>query len=127
MPLTPLLLAYMAIGFTNYRYVKLFSFANIILAFYLSLIHQTGPYAAIKYLSSNSQDSRGILFLTPCHGTPLYSHLHWDIPTRFLECPPDLGTEHRPQDDESSRFHQDPLMWLHKNIELNNYDHMVVF
>ena len=124
MPLTPLLLSYMAIGFTNYRYVKLLSFANVVLAFYLSLIHQTGPYAAIKYLSSNSQDSRGILFLTPCHGTPLYSHLHWNIPSKFLQCPPNLGDN--PKDD-NELFVKNPLDWLKSGVNLSDFDQIVYY
>ena len=29
-----------------------------------------------------------VLFLTPCHATPLYSHLHAPLPARFLDCSP---------------------------------------
>lgn len=28
------------------------------------------------------------LFLTPCHATPWYSHLHRQLPMRFLDCSP---------------------------------------
>jgi len=124
MPLTPLFLSFMAIGFTNYRHVKLFCCANIVLALYLSLIHQTGPYAAMKYLSSNCRDSRGILILTPCHGTPLYSHLHWNIPTKFLQCPPDLGDN--PKDD-NELFVKNPVDWLKSDVNLSDFDHIVFF
>jgi phosphatidylinositol glycan class B len=29
-----------------------------------------------------------LLFLTPCHATPYYSHLHHPVPMRFLDCSP---------------------------------------
>lgn len=29
-----------------------------------------------------------VLFLTPCHATPYYSHLHAPLPMRFLDCSP---------------------------------------
>lgn len=34
------------------------------------------------------QPATSVLFLTPCHATPLYSHLHAPIPMRFLDCSP---------------------------------------
>lgn len=35
-------------------------------------------------------DPRGasVLFLTPCHATPYYSHVHAPLPMRFLDCSP---------------------------------------
>lgn len=35
-------------------------------------------------------DPRGtsVLFLTPCHATPYYTHVHAPIPMRFLDCSP---------------------------------------
>lgn len=29
-----------------------------------------------------------VLFLTPCHATPYYSHVHLPVPMRFLDCSP---------------------------------------
>ena len=29
-----------------------------------------------------------VLFLTPCHATPYHSHVHRNIPMRFLDCSP---------------------------------------
>ena len=49
---------------------------------------------AIKYLAEKAQEAPGadtalsLLFLTPCHATPLYSHLHAAVPARFLDCSP---------------------------------------
>ena len=86
--------------------LKLFCGANVVLAMYLSLVHQTGPNAALDYLSSNCKNSTGILILTPCHGTPFYSHLHWKVPMKFLQCPPDLGNNPK---DENKKFVENPL------------------
>jgi phosphatidylinositol glycan class B len=30
----------------------------------------------------------GVLFLTPCHATPYYTHVHHPLPMRFLDCSP---------------------------------------
>lgn len=29
-----------------------------------------------------------VLFLTPCHATPYYSHIHQHVPLRFMDCSP---------------------------------------
>ena len=29
-----------------------------------------------------------VLFLTPCHATPYYAHMHANVPMRFLDCSP---------------------------------------
>ena len=109
--------------FTIFR-LKLFCGANVVLAMYLSLVHQTGPNAALAYLSSNCKNSTGILILTPCHGTPLYSHLHWKVPMKFLQCPPDLGDNPK---DENKQFVENPLKWLQSEVNLSEFDQIVFF
>ena len=91
---------------------------------YLSLVHQTGPNAALDYLSSNCKNSTGILILTPCHGTPFYSHLHWKVPMKFLQCPPDLGDNPK---DENKKFVENPLKWLQSEVNLSEFDQIVFF
>lgn len=126
LPLVPLLLAYMAVGFPKIRStsLKLFCGANVVLAMYLSMVHQTGPNAALAYLSSNCKNSTGILILTPCHGTPFYSHLHWKVPMKFLQCPPDLGDNPK---DENKQFVENPLKWLQSEVNLSEFDQIVFF
>ena len=104
--------------------LKLFCGANVVLAMYLSLVHQTGPNAALDYLSSNCKNSTGILILTPCHGTPFYSHLHWKVPMKFLQCPPDLGDNPK---DENKKFVENPLKWLQSEVNLSEFDQIVFF
>uniref|UniRef100_A0A8C2EXF8 Mannosyltransferase n=1 Tax=Cyprinus carpio TaxID=7962 RepID=A0A8C2EXF8_CYPCA len=60
---------------------------------------------------SDSQSSPELLFLMPCHSTPLYSHLHCPLNLRFLECPPDL-TGNEEYVDEADVFFSNPLHWL---------------
>ena len=91
---------------------------------YLSMVHQTGPNAALAYLSSNCKNSTGILILTPCHGTPFYSHLHWKVPMKFLQCPPDLGDNPK---DENKQFVENPLKWLQSEVNLSEFDQIVFF
>ena len=48
----------------------------------------------MKYLAAEARaappgaEAPSLLFLTPCHATPLYSHLHVPLATRFLDCSP---------------------------------------
>lgn len=132
MPLIPLILAYMATGFQSQPWLVIpFAVVNVVLALYLSLVHQTGPHAVMSYLSSKivAGSSSSILFLTQCHGTPFYSHMHWDVPMRFLECPPMLDDSLHQVLGESDLFFQDPIKWLsvNENDLGDQYDHIVCF
>ena len=73
MPLIPLMLAFMTLSLPRQitNYLNLFCIVNVLLASYLSIWHQSGPQSVMKYLSSKT-NGKGILILTPCHGTPFY-------------------------------------------------------
>ena len=53
-----------------------------------------GTLDAIKFLAAEARAApRGaeppsVLFLTPCHAAPLYSHLHAPLAAHFLDCSP---------------------------------------
>lgn len=51
---------------------------------------QRGTEDAMLYLSREAHDGRvkSVLFLMPCHSTPYYSTLHYNLPMRFLDCTP---------------------------------------
>ena len=51
---------------------------------------QRGTEDVMYYLSKEAHDGRvkSVLFLMPCHSTPYYSTLHYDLPMRFLDCTP---------------------------------------
>ncbi|XP_066540969.1 GPI mannosyltransferase 3 [Hoplias malabaricus] len=91
---------------------------NLIPALYTGLVHQRGVLDVMGHLQHlcdttelQSSPAPDVLFLMPCHSTPLYSHLHCPIKLRFLECPPDL-TESEDYIEEAALFYSDPLHWL---------------
>ncbi|DBA83269.1 TPA: hypothetical protein ACH3X2_006772 [Trebouxia sp. C0005] len=57
---------------------------------YFSLVHQRGQIDVMRYLAEEAklQPSMHVLFLTPCHATPYYSHVHSNITMDFLDCSP---------------------------------------
>ncbi len=48
---------------------------------------QVGVMRLIRHEAA-AKPSTSVLFLTPCHATPYYSHTHAPIPMRFLDCSP---------------------------------------
>jgi phosphatidylinositol glycan class B len=46
----------------------------------------------MPYLAAEAAAGRvcggGLLFLTPCHATPFYSHVHRNVSMHFLDCSP---------------------------------------
>lgn len=87
---------------------------------YFGLVHQRGTLDVMPWLANRAktcpQQTR-ILFLMPCHSTPLYSHLHVNVPTRFLTCVPDLQSVPDPGYlDEADLFYADHVSWLAKNF-----------
>lgn len=47
----------------------------------------------MNHLAREALDEKvkSILFLTPCHATPYYSMLHYNLPMQFLDCSPRFG------------------------------------
>ncbi|GMI89136.1 abnormal pollen tube guidance 1 [Hibiscus trionum] len=80
--------------------------SNIPMALYMSLVHQRGTEDVMNYLSKEAakEKVKSILFLMPCHATPYYSTLHYNLPMRFLDCTPSKGIP-----AESDRFMMDPV------------------
>ena len=69
--------------------------ASIAAALYLSLVHQRGAVAVAESLALRAAAAAAsgapmvVHFLTPCHATPLFSHLHAPrLVARTLECHP---------------------------------------
>lgn len=90
-------------------------------AYHLGISHQRGTLSLmtpLREIIDSNPNNTSFLFLMPCHSTPLYSHLHKNITTRFLTCNPNL-TDSPTYVDESSRFYQNPSAWLRKNIPPN--------
>ncbi|XP_051580288.1 GPI mannosyltransferase 3-like [Myxocyprinus asiaticus] len=108
---------------------------NIIPALYTGLIHQRGALDVMNHLQqlcniSESQNAPepDVLFLMPCHSTPMYSHLHCPLKLRFLECQPDL-TGNEQYVDEADKFFSDPLHWLRTSFHTQSTlpSHVLLF
>ncbi|PHH71493.1 hypothetical protein CDD82_6483 [Ophiocordyceps australis] len=108
---------------------------NVVLAAYLSILHQPAPLSVMTFLrteyerthpspalahSSNPSNSDDLfaLFLTPCHSTPWRSHLiHPHLTAYALSCEPPLHTapnspERADYRDQADRFYDDPDAFL---------------
>lgn len=92
--------------------------SNLLPGIYFCLIHQRGSLDVMKILHRETVDARyydvDILFLTPCHATPFYSHLHSNVTMRFLTCEPNLKGM-VDYVDEAAEFFATPMLWLNKN------------
>ena len=98
------------------RATLLLFLANIPLTIYLSLLHQQGVVAAAVHLG---KEKEGALVLMPCHSTPLYSHIHEDVPVRFLTCNPPLHGQ-PVEEEEAEIFYKAPRAWIDLNYPLNS-------
>ncbi|KAI9564959.1 hypothetical protein GHT06_008700 [Daphnia sinensis] len=114
-PIIPLLNFLAAIKLPTFRWRKtflaLFCVWNISLIWYLSVRHQRGVLDATKFIGSFVRPEDKVLYLMPCHSTPLYSHVHVNASLQFLTCPPNL---HHLKNyvDEADRFYENPTKWL---------------
>uniref|UniRef100_A0A0E0MYF9 Mannosyltransferase n=1 Tax=Oryza rufipogon TaxID=4529 RepID=A0A0E0MYF9_ORYRU len=107
--------------------VILLILTNVPMALYMSLYHQRGTEDAMLYLSREAHDGRvkSVLFLMPCHSTPYYSTLHYNLPMRFLDCTP---SENKGTLDESDRFLMNPADFVGEVFgNLSSFSHIVLF
>lgn len=94
--------------------------SNVLPAGYLGTVHQRGTLDVMEHLAeiavARPKDT-SFLFLMPCHSTPLYSHLHVNVSTRFLKCEPNLNSPTSDEtvlyQDETESFYENPNKWLH--------------
>lgn len=114
------------------RLRKIFTFcliaAFVIPSILIGILHQRGPLQLIEHLRNETTTCGGncsFLFLMPCHSTPLYSYLHVNVSTKFLQCEPPLSEMHF---DESEQFFGNPNKWLNDNWDDNNKPtHIAIF
>lgn len=102
---------------------------NTMVLIYLGRHHQIGTTSVMSHLATIPQNST-LLFLMPCHSTPLYSHLHVNVTSRFLTCEPNLhGVSN--YIDEADEFFENPEKWLDKTYSSENNvklpTHIVIF
>ncbi|KAH7326407.1 family 22 glycosyltransferase [Stachybotrys elegans] len=110
---------------------------NILLAGFLSFLHQPAPLTVLSFLRSefertHTTPSQKIpsdqhkdlfaLFLMPCHSTPWRSHLiHSGLSAYALSCEPPLHTQPNTPErdnyrDEADRFYDDPIHFLSQEL-----------
>lgn len=105
--------------------------ANIVPAWYMGVVHQRGTLDVMPILrdiANGDIKNTSILFLMPCHSTPLYSHLHCNVTTKFLTCEPNLENKEK-YVDEAEQFYNNPNVWLRMNYppDGNLPSHIVTF
>lgn len=97
---------------------------NAVPALYFGVVHQAGPLQAMPALRQAATNRTSITFLMPCHSTPLYSHLHLNITTRYLSCEPPLnasGTTY-----EAETFFNNPQRWWRQETALRQAPDLLV-
>jgi GPI mannosyltransferase 3 len=99
--------------------------ANVPMAIYFSQSHQRGVIDAMAWLRDADQ-VESIHFLMPCHSTPLYSHLHKPVATRYLRCLPPLP-DVVPHYDEADDFFSDPASFVERFYGNKLPSHIVIF
>jgi phosphatidylinositol glycan class B len=111
---------------------------NVVLALFLSFLHQPAPLSVMSYLRGEyervhpvsarlahatrqpppKQEELFALFLMPCHSTPWRSHLVYPgLRAYALSCEPPLHTQPNTPErdnyrDEADRFYDDPIGFL---------------
>ncbi|CAH0393990.1 unnamed protein product [Bemisia tabaci] len=122
--------------FTWFRRIKNQNFANLLIIcaaiinfgtlIFFGMFHQIGALTILNKVPV--KPNTNLLILTPCHSTPLYSHIHANISIRFLTCEPNLKTLPN-YSDEADRFYEDPLKWLQEEFRngTNLPSHIISF
>jgi len=111
--------------------IGIVTLVNFPIFIYLAMYHQRGNLDVFHHLGDRLDDMDPkkrtglfILFLLPCHQHPYYSHLHHDLPMRFLHCEPwfaapsnlnGASSSHPSPEtyiDEADQFFSQPEIWL---------------
>ncbi|CAG8483973.1 2949_t:CDS:2, partial [Funneliformis mosseae] len=101
------------------RFVVIFLvLTNVPVAYYTNFVHQRGVVDVLNYLRNEAElgKVREIGFLMPCHSTPYYSNLHFNISMFYLSCDPPLNRDQVNYVDEADQFYANPHEFLIKNF-----------
>ncbi|XP_044590052.1 GPI mannosyltransferase 3-like [Cotesia glomerata] len=96
--------------------------------FYSFANDRSGSTEIMSYLReeiASSPSNVDVMFLTPCYSTPLYSHVHEDIPMELLNCEPNLKNQDNYL-NEADIFFNDPMAWLEKRYTNSTLPFFVV-
>lgn len=96
LPMLPFTLIYSGVGITNLppklrKYILAWiTLTNICVAIYFTRIHKSGVINATHWISNpNNMDLKpSLAILMPCHSSPMFSHIHLDLPIRMVSCLP---------------------------------------
>ncbi|XP_001600895.2 GPI mannosyltransferase 3 isoform X1 [Nasonia vitripennis] len=92
--------------------------SNIFPALYFSTQYQQGPLKVMNFLRTEIEHRNpsevDIVFLTKCHSTPYYSHLHKNVSMNFLTCEPNLNDVKNYVND-ADYFFDNPAKWVKQN------------
>jgi phosphatidylinositol glycan class B len=85
---------FLGVRFFN-LYLTVVVLVNGAMILYFSIFHQRGPVSIAMYLGNYENTVHAktfpleeVHFLTNCHATPFYSHVHRNIRLRQLDCSP---------------------------------------
>nr|CAH0106111.1 unnamed protein product [Daphnia galeata] len=129
-PIVPLLNLLSALKLPSLRWRRIFLILfftwNIPMMWYLSMRHQRGVLDATNFLRALISSEDRVLYLMPCHSTPLYSHLHVNATLQFLTCPPNL---HKMKNyvDEADKFYENPSNWFMANPSSLFAHYLIIF
>ncbi|KAJ0172779.1 hypothetical protein K1T71_011918 [Dendrolimus kikuchii] len=98
---------------------------NLVPAAYFGTIHQSGTVAVMPILRDTLPNNRSsVTFLMPCHSTPLYSHLHMNVTTRYLNCDPPINKSG--EVTEAEAFFNNPQRWWRNEYSTRQLPTVVV-
>jgi len=109
---------------------------NIVVAYYLSRWHQSAPLYVLDFLAAES-NVRQVDFLTKCHATPYWSHMHGTSANSmtFLDCSPaisalenvsSMNMQFRTGVEEEDVFFSDPIPFLKTRYRTHTPTHIVI-
>lgn len=100
---------------------------NVLLAAYVSTVHQRGVVDVTHWLRREAETEAGgvrnttVAFLMPCHSTPWRSHLvHPEIDAWALTCEPPVDVPRGEREgylDEADVFYMHPGVWIDSNMQ----------
>jgi hypothetical protein len=76
-------------------------------------VHKRGALATLRYLR-HAPHVTGVLFLMPCHSTPLHAYQHTPLPLLMIPCEPPLPLPHGRGRavDQTARLYSDPERFI---------------
>ncbi|KAJ1986761.1 glycosylphosphatidylinositol anchor biosynthesis [Dimargaris cristalligena] len=116
------------------KYFIFLLITNLPVTLYTNLVHQRGVVDVVNSFRHQLHEQRSglaqsdiagstpiehILFLMPCHSTPYYSHIHYNVSLSFLGCEPPVNFN-RPLAEyqyDSGSYGENPALFLHNYFD----------